>query len=130
SKSRPKKDIKLKSAAVYVREAGQRARAKKGLDSGHAIGNGMNLARELGNLPGNICTPSYLAARAQELAKNNSQLKTTLLTEAQMKRLGMGALLSVAAGSAQPPAFIIMEYKGAKATGKPHVIVGKGITFD
>ena len=101
---------------------------KQGLLTGAAIGNGINVARELGNLPANICTPTYLAEKAQAL--KSAKLSVKVLEEAQMKRLGMGSFLSVAAGSDQPAKFIIMEYKGAVATKKPYVLVGKGITFD
>ncbi len=90
----------------------------------------MNAARNLGNLPANICTPTYLGEQAQSLAKKNKLLKTKVLSEAQMKRLGMHSLLSVGNGSDQPSVLIVMEYQGADANTKPNVIVGKGITFD
>ncbi len=104
--------------------------ANKGLTKGHAIGKGMNVARELGNLPGNICTPSYLASQAKKLGKANKNLSVKVLSEKQMKELGMGSLLSVSAGSHEPAQLIVMEYKGAAKSEKPHAIVGKGITFD
>ena len=104
--------------------------AKKGMVIGEAIGNGMNVARKLGDLPGNICTPSYLAGEARKLARKSKSLSTTILSEKQMKDLGMGSLLSVSVGSAEPAHLIIMEYKGAGKNVKPHVLVGKGITFD
>ena len=104
--------------------------ATKGLKTGQAIGDGMNVARELGNLPGNICTPQYLASEAKKLAKKQTALATKVLSEKQMKTLGMGSLLSVSAGSKEPAQFIIMEYQGTTKTAKPHVLVGKGITFD
>jgi leucyl aminopeptidase len=100
-----------------------------GCASGSAIASGINLARELGNLPANICTPSYLAEQAKGLAKSCPALTTQIIDAAEMKKLGMGSLLSVAQGSAQPPKLIILEYKG-KSSKAPHVIVGKGITFD
>ncbi len=106
------------------------AKAKKGLNIGQAIGDGMNVARELGNLPGNICTPSYLAGEARTLARKHKSLTTQILSEKQMKALGMGSLLSVSAGSHEPAQLIIMEYKGAAKSVKPHALVGKGITFD
>ncbi len=104
--------------------------ANKGLTVGHAIGNGMNVARELGNLPGNICTPSYLASQAKKLGKAHKNLSVKVLSEKQMKELGMGSLLSVSAGSNEPAQLIVMEYTGAAKSQKPHAIVGKGITFD
>lgn len=103
---------------------------KEAIRQGCAIAAGRNLARELGNLPANICTPSYLADQAKSLARGNRKLKVTVLDKAQMSRLGMGALLSVAKGSQEPPKFIILEYNGGRKGDKPHVLVGKGITFD
>lgn len=97
---------------------------------GKAIAEGMNLAKELGNLPGNICTPSYLAKQARGLARRHKSLSTSIVEEKKMRELGMGALLSVTAGTDQPAKLIVMEYKGAAKTQKPHVLVGKGITFD
>lgn len=102
---------------------------KKGCTEGSGLGIGMNVAKELGNLPGNICTPTYLAEQAKLLAKNNPKFTTKIVEAAEMKKLGMGSLLSVSAGSDQPPKLIVMEYKG-KASKSPNVIVGKGITFD
>ncbi len=95
---------------------------------GVAIALGMNLARDLGNLPGNICTPTYLADQAQSLAKAHG-LGLEVLDQDEMERLGMGSLLSVAKGSDQPPRFIVMKYNGARKE-RPIVLVGKGITFD
>jgi leucyl aminopeptidase len=104
--------------------------AKKGLSYGHAVGNGMNTARQLGNLPANICTPSYLASQAKALAKGQAKVTTTVLTEADMKKLKMGSLLSVSAGSDQPAKLIVIKYQGAKTGVKPVVLVGKAVTFD
>lgn len=100
------------------------------LELGQATAMGVSYARDLGNLPANVCTPTYLAKESKNLAKTYSHVKTTVIEEIEMKSLGMGALLSVSAGSAEPAKLIIMEYNGAKASGKPHVLVGKGITFD
>jgi len=93
-------------------------------------GKGVNRARQLGNLPGNICTPSYLAAQATDLGKKHGSLTVKVLTEKQMARLGMGSLLSVSAGSIEEAKLIVIEHKGAKVASKPHVLVGKGVTFD
>jgi leucyl aminopeptidase len=102
---------------------------ERGLIEGSAMCLGMRLAKDLGNLPGNICTPTYLAEQAKKLATNTS-IKTKVLEEADMEKLGMGALLSVARGSRQPPKLIVMEYlKGPKGEA-PIVLVGKGLTFD
>jgi leucyl aminopeptidase len=103
--------------------------AARGLREGEAIGSGSNLARELGNLPGNVCTPTYLANRARRLGRDLG-LAVKVLDRRQMAALGMHSLLSVSRGSAEPPRFIVMEYRGASARTRPVVLVGKGITFD
>ena len=97
---------------------------------GAAIGEGKAFAKELGNLPGNICTPSYLADRARQLAKGLRKLQVRVLDEAQLRRMGMGSLLSVSAGSRQPAKLIVLEYNGGRADRRPAVLVGKGVTFD
>ena len=96
---------------------------------GHAIATGMALAKDLGNLPGNICTPTHLAETAESLGKQY-KFDVEVLDREDMEKLGMGSFLSVARGSHQPPKFIVMHYKGGKAKAKPVVLVGKGITFD
>lgn len=103
--------------------------AERGLKEGAAIAGGVAFAKDLGNLPPNICTPTYLANEARKLGKS-PKLKVTVLEEAQMRKLGMGALLAVARGSRQPPKLIIMEYQGGAKGARPQVLVGKGITFD
>ncbi|HEX5339630.1 MAG TPA: leucyl aminopeptidase [Gammaproteobacteria bacterium] len=103
--------------------------AERGIKDGAAIAAGVSFAKDLGNLPPNICTPSHLAAEARKLGKNG-KLKVSVLEEAQMRKLGMGALLAVARGSRQPPKLIVMEYMGGAKGAKPQVLVGKGITFD
>ena len=95
-----------------------------------AIAKGIELTKNLGNLPGNICTPSYLAQQATGLAKLHKSIKTTVLDEKDMKKLGMGSLLAVTQGSAEPAKLITMEYHGADKKQKPIVLVGKGVTFD
>jgi leucyl aminopeptidase len=102
---------------------------ERGLEEALAIGRGMTAAKDLGNLPGNICTPTYLADSTQSLAKQNG-FKCKVLEQADMEKLGMGALLSVAKGSRQPPKLIVLEYNGAARGEKPVALVGKGITFD
>lgn len=104
-------------------------KVRAGVRVGQAIGNGMQTARRLADLPGNICTPRYLASEARKLQRSH-KLKVTVLDEKEMKKLGMGALLSVARGSRQPPRLIIMEYQGAQKSDAPIALVGKGITFD
>lgn len=97
---------------------------------GNSITSGINLAKDLGNLPGNICTPSYLAEQALRLERLFSSLVTEILEEEDMKKLEMGSLLSVSAGSRQPAKLICMEYHGSTVEQKPIVLVGKGVTFD
>jgi len=96
---------------------------------GQAVAEGMALAKDLGNLPGNVCTPAYLADTAKALGKQ-FKLDVDVLDRADMEKLGMGSLLSVAKGSELPPKLIVMHYKGGKAKAKPVVLVGKGVTFD
>jgi leucyl aminopeptidase len=128
--SKPKPGLAAKSIVASCGDALSVQAAKGALARGKQLGEGINTARELGNLPGNICTPTYLAAQARKLAKDHTKLTTRILEEKQMKELGMGALLSVSAGSVEPAKMIIMQYKGGKANQKPQVLVGKGITFD
>ena len=96
---------------------------------GQAVAQGMNLAKDLGNLPGNICTPSYLADQAKGLAKTYG-IKVEVLEQPELEKLGMGSFLSVGKGSRQPPKLIVLHYNGAGKQSKPAVLVGKGITFD
>jgi leucyl aminopeptidase len=108
-----------------------RARASDAIKHGKAVGSGINVARELGNLPGNVCTPTFLADECKKLATRYAAIKTQVLSEKQMQRLGMGSLLSVSAGSAQEAKLIVMQYQGSKKAGsRPFVLVGKGVTFD
>jgi leucyl aminopeptidase len=100
---------------------------KEGHRLGEAIGAGQTFARGIQVLPSNICTPSYLAERARELAGRYS-FAVTILDKAAIEKEKMGALLSVAQGSAEEPRFIALEYQGAE--GAPIVLVGKGVTFD
>jgi len=107
----------------------QQAAAARGLREGAAVARGVCLARDLANLPGNVCTPSYLAKQAKQLAQRH-ELKALILNEAEMKRLGMGALLSVSRGSREPAKLIVLEYHGGKRGAPPLALVGKGLTFD
>ena len=102
----------------------------RALVEGGAIGAGMNMTRELGNLPANICTPSYLASQARALARGNAALGCKVLDEKKTKELGMGALLSVTAGTREPAQLIVLEYRGGARHAAPQVLVGKGVTFD
>jgi leucyl aminopeptidase len=91
---------------------------------------GVAVARELANLPGNHCTPTHLADEARRLARQHKVIRTEVLDRPALEKLGMGSFLSVTAGSAQPPRFIVMRYEGGPSGQAPVVLVGKGITFD
>ena len=119
----------LRRLTLSVNDRSALRRAAAGLKQGLAVAHGMSLAKDLGNLPPNVCTPSYLADQARELAKRY-RMKVEVLERADLEKLGMGALLSVARGSAQPPKFITLEYRGGPKKMKPVALVGKGITFD
>jgi leucyl aminopeptidase len=127
-----KAESKSKSfkATIFCEDSKAAAQARKGAATGLAIDNGKTLAKDLGNMPGNVCTPTYLADRAKKLGKSH-QLKTKILNEKDMEELKMGSLLSVSRGSRQPAKLIVMEYQGAKNPKEaPHALVGKGLTFD
>ena len=103
--------------------------ARKRLAQSVALANGMDLSKTLGNLPPNICTPTYLATTAKQLGKE-FKLGVEVLDRKQLEALKMGSFLSVTNGSDQPPKFIILRHMGGKAKDAPVVLVGKGITFD
>ncbi len=128
-KSKPAKPATLNSITFATSDK-PAAGLNAVLDQAAAIARGMNLAKDLGNLPGNICTPTYLAAKALALSKAHKTIKTTVLEEKHMQKLGMGSLLSVTRGSEQPAKLITLEYCGADKKQKPIALVGKGITFD
>jgi leucyl aminopeptidase len=104
--------------------------AQSGLDQAVAIAEGVRFARELANLPPNICTPSYIAARAQAFAEASEGVSCRVLDHEEMEKLGFGSLLAVGRGSTNKPRLIALEYKGGTAGDKPYAFVGKGITFD
>lgn len=119
----------LKALGFALENSKAQAQAEEALAQGLAIADGVALARTLGNLPGNVCTPGHLAETAEQLARDHD-LECQVLERADMEILGMHSLLSVAKGSHQPPKLIILHYKGGKTGDKPQVLVGKGITFD
>ncbi|MDH3532068.1 MAG: leucyl aminopeptidase [Gammaproteobacteria bacterium] len=119
----------LQKVDIAVAERGDAAKSLLGARHGDAIASGVSLAKDLGNLPANVCTPGYLARTAQRMAREHKNLHTRIINEAEMKRLGMHSLLSVTAGTTEPAKLIVMQYKG-KAGAKPVVLVGKGVTFD
>jgi leucyl aminopeptidase len=105
-----------------------KAELQAALKEAAATADGMALARTLGNLPPNICTPAYLAEEAGRIAKQ-FKLPLQVLERRDMEKLGMGSFLAVARGSHQAPKLIVLEYRGKK-NRKPLALVGKGITFD
>jgi leucyl aminopeptidase len=110
----------------------ERSEAKaveKGLRQGAAIAAGVTMAREFGNRPGNVCTPTWLGQQAKKLAKQ-FDLEVEVLDRKEIEKLGMGSFLAVAQGSSEPPRFIVARYDGAAKSRAPIVLVGKGITFD
>ncbi len=118
----------LKRVVFSVDPADEKA-AKVAVKQAAALANGMDLTRDLGNLPGNVCTPAYLAKTARQIAKDWN-LKAEVLGLKQIEALKMGSFLSVARASVEPPHFIVLHYQGAAAKAAPVVLVGKGITFD
>ena len=135
-----KNDAAVPASLGKLTVAASRAEAKEvqaGLREGGAIANGMTLTRNLGNLPANICTPTYLAETARTVGAEHG-FKVEVLERKQLEALKMGSFLSVAKGSDEPPRFIVMHYQGAKPAGRgaraaapaPIVLVGKGVTFD
>jgi leucyl aminopeptidase len=121
----------LRKLTLSVPQRSDLAAGEKAAARGLAISHGMDLARDLGNLPGNICTPTYLGERALQMGQEFPDVKVRVLERKECEELGMGSFLSVTNGSDQPPRFIILEYmQSAKAKARPFVLVGKGITFD
>ncbi len=119
----------LKKIGFCVGSRSDAAKALRGAEHAGAILAGKALARDLGNRPPNVCTPSHLAKLARDLAKKHAKLTARILNETEMKRLGMNSLLSVTAGTAEPAKLIVLQYKGA-GSDAPVVLVGKGVTFD
>ena len=131
-KSNNKDNIRrpLKKMTLSVPSRRELSDGETAVREGSAIAAGMKLAKDLGNLPGNICTPTYLADQAKSLKKHARKLNVEVLEEADMEKLGMGSFLSVARGSRQPAKLIVMNYHGGAKGDKPVVLVGKGVTFD
>jgi leucyl aminopeptidase len=129
-KSKPPEQKRvLKKVVLHVESRTEIAEGEAAVQRAAAIAEGVSFARDLGNLPGNYCTPTYLAEQAVALGKANG-LKVQVLEQKDIQALNMGAFLAVAQGSRQPPKFIVMEYHGGARNETPVALVGKGITFD
>ncbi|NIM28257.1 MAG: leucyl aminopeptidase [Gammaproteobacteria bacterium] len=124
------KQPRLHRVTCAIATQKQKRRAEEGMHHGIGIADGVDLARDLGNLPANVCTPTYLAERARQLARREKSIKVRVMGETEMKRLGMGTLLSVARGSEEPAKLITLEYRGSRSKRHPAVLIGKGVTFD
>ncbi len=129
-KSDKKDDKAINQSLLYSSSRKDSAAINAGIQQGFAIAEGANLAKELSNLPGNVCTPTYLAEQAVALGKAKKSISVKVLEEKEMEKLGMGALLSVSKGSREPAKLIVMEYKKGPKDSKPAILVGKGLTFD
>jgi len=119
----------LRKITFAIERRNELAVAEEALTQGLAIAAGAALARDLGNTPGNVCTPAYLAETAIEIAREYG-LECQVLEASDMEALAMHSLLSVAKGSHQPPKLVVVHYKGGNSSDKPIVLVGKGVTFD
>jgi leucyl aminopeptidase len=129
AKNKRREETGLKSLAIQG--SATSAGDEQALAQGQAIAAGVAFARELGNLPPNLCNPAYVASQAREFASRIAgNVSCEVLDRAQMQELGMGSLLAVSQGSANEPQLVVMKYDGAPGGGDPYVLVGKGITFD
>ena len=130
-KGKPPKNVSpIESVDLLIDDKSEFKTVLSAIAAGSALTAGINSAKTLGNLPGNICTPTYLADQAKQLAKDYSSITTKIIEEKEIERLGMGAFMSVTRGSVQAGKLIVITHKGGKAKEAPHVLVGKGITFD
>jgi leucyl aminopeptidase len=120
----------LRKLTLSVPQRSDLAAGEAAAARGLAVAHGMEFARDLGNLPGNICTPAYLAERATGLGGEFPDIKVRVLERSEIEELKMGSFLSVSRGSEEPPRFIVMEYDQSARKQKPLVLIGKGITFD
>jgi len=128
--SKPKPDRRPGRVNLVVTTRAEVRAGQDALLHGVAVADGVDMARDLANLPSNICTPTYLATRARALATGYRSLEVSVMGEAGMRRAGMGALLSVARGSEEPAKLISIQYRGGRKGERPVVLVGKGVTFD
>ena len=120
----------LRKININISGRKEQSDSEQAMLEGAAIAAGVKLARDLGNMPPNLCHPAYLAEQAQALAREFPALQAHILEEPEMKQMGMNALLAVSQGSAQPAKLIRLDYRQGPPTQKPYVLVGKGVTFD
>src|SRR5262245_8446107 len=128
--ARPPRAPPLRSFGVAFERRSDLAEAERGLKHGAALVSGMSLTGDLANLPANVCTPSQLATTARQLAREHRSLSVQVLGVPEMRRLKMGSLLSVTAGTDEPARLIIVRYRGGARGAAPIALVGKGVTFD
>lgn len=128
-KSKRNDEPKLGKITLLTDKADQE-RVEQAARHAAAIAAGMSFARDLGNLPPNICHPSYVADQAKQLGKTFKGLKVEILDEKKLRELGAGSFLAVSQGSEQPGCIVVMQYNGGKKGEQPYALVGKGITFD
>jgi leucyl aminopeptidase len=129
-KSQKSPTLKIKEMTFSVADKKAFKAAQTALNQAISIADGMTLTKNLANTPSNICTPAYLADAAKKLAKRYRAITVKVLEEKDMKKLGMGAFLSVTKGSRQDAKLVALEYKGTRKKQAPVALVGKGITFD
>ncbi len=129
-KSRTDPVPRLARLGIAAPRGSNPAPLRAAIRTGTAIANGSDLARDLGNRPPNVCTPSHLAESARKLAGRFRKLKVKVLGEPEIRRLGMGALLSVTQGADEPPRVIVIEYRNGARKDAPIALCGKGVTFD
>jgi len=129
-KSKTDPPSRLAKLALGVKSGTSPSEVRAGIKVGSAVASGSDLARDLGNRPANVCTPSHLADAARNIAKRYKRMEVKVLDEADIRKLGMGALLCVTQGAEEPPRLIVLHYKGASAKEAPIALCGKGVTFD
>lgn len=129
-KTSKKQPPRLKHVTLMLGSRQELTTARQALSEGEAIAKGMAFTKTLGNLPPNLCTPTYLAEEAAKLCKDHAHMQCAVLSEPDLQKLKMNAFLSVTKGSREPPKLIKVEYRTDLKDQKPIVLVGKGITFD
>ncbi|MBS0373381.1 MAG: leucyl aminopeptidase [Proteobacteria bacterium] len=121
---------RLARVRLECADRASQAAARRGLAHGAGIAAGTALTRDLANLPANVCTPTYLGGAAKRLAREHRAIRTRVLGEPELRRLGMGSFLSVTRGTDEPARLIVVEYRGGRTGAAPVALVGKGVTFD